>query len=169
VTAIAIVVFVVAYVLIATERIHKTIAALAGAAVVLAVGVLDSEQAFFSHDTGADWDVVLLLFGMMVIVGVLRQTGVFEYTAIWAAKRAKGSPVRVMILLTLITAVASAFLDNVTTVLLIAAPAPTWSCSVSPPAPGRRSRSGSSPARVRWSPRSPSWSPHRICGCATSY
>ncbi|WP_433715948.1 SLC13 family permease [Nocardia sp. CA-084685] len=119
-TAIAIVVFVVAYVLIATERIHKTIAALAGAAVILAVGVLDSEQAFFSHDTGIDWDVVLLLFGMMVIVGVLRQTGVFEYTAIWAAKRAKGSPVRVMILLTLITAVASAFLDNVTTVLLIA-------------------------------------------------
>ncbi|MFI6366214.1 SLC13 family permease [Nocardia sp. NPDC050630] len=119
-TAIAIVVFVVSYVLIATERIHKTIAALAGAAVVLAVGVLDSEQAFFSHDTGIDWDVVLLLFGMMVIVGVLRQTGVFEYTAIWAAKRAKGSPVRVMIMLTLITAVASAFLDNVTTVLLIA-------------------------------------------------
>ncbi|WP_329408194.1 ArsB/NhaD family transporter [Nocardia vinacea] len=119
-TAIAIVVFVVAYVLIATERIHKTVAALAGAAVVLAVGVLDSEQAFFSHDTGIDWDVVLLLFGMMVIVGVLRQTGVFEYTAIWAAKRAKGSPVRVMILLTLITAVASAFLDNVTTVLLVA-------------------------------------------------
>ncbi|HEU5470618.1 MAG TPA: ArsB/NhaD family transporter, partial [Actinophytocola sp.] len=58
--------------------------------------------------------------GMMIIVGVLRRTGVFEYTAIWAAKRAKGSPLRVMILLVLITAVASAFLDNVTTVLLIA-------------------------------------------------
>lgn len=57
---------------------------------------------------------------MMIIVGVLRQTGVFEFTAIWAAKRAKGSPVRVMILLVLITAVASAFLDNVTTVLLVA-------------------------------------------------
>ncbi len=57
---------------------------------------------------------------MMIIVGVLRRTGVFEFIAIWAAKRAKGSPLRVMILLVLITAVASAFLDNVTTVLLIA-------------------------------------------------
>jgi Na+/H+ antiporter NhaD/arsenite permease-like protein len=56
----------------------------------------------------------------MIIVGVLRQTGVFEYTAIWAAKRAGGSPLRVMILLVLITAIASAFLDNVTTILLIA-------------------------------------------------
>ncbi|WP_329408040.1 ArsB/NhaD family transporter [Nocardia vinacea] len=119
-TAIAVTAFVVAYLLIATERIHKTKAALGGAAVILALGVLDSAEAFFSHDTGVDWDVILLLFGMMIIVGVLRQTGVFEYTAIWAAKRAKGSPVRVMILLTLITAVASAFLDNVTTVLLIA-------------------------------------------------
>ncbi|MEV4236995.1 ArsB/NhaD family transporter [Nocardia sp. NPDC049737] len=119
-TTIAVTAFVVAYLLIATERIHKTKAALGGAAVILALGVLDSGEAFFSHDTGVDWDVILLLFGMMIIVGVLRQTGVFEYTAIWAAKRAKGSPVRVMILLTLITAVASAFLDNVTTVLLIA-------------------------------------------------
>ncbi|MFI6953941.1 SLC13 family permease [Nocardia sp. NPDC050408] len=119
-TAVAVTAFVVAYLLIATERIHKTKAALGGAAVILALGVLDSGEAFFSHDTGVDWDVILLLFGMMIIVGVLRQTGVFEYTAIWAAKRAKGSPVRVMILLTLITAVASAFLDNVTTVLLIA-------------------------------------------------
>lgn len=119
-TAIAVTAFAVAYLLIATERIHKTKAALGGAAVILALGVLDSEEAFFSHDTGVDWDVILLLFGMMIIVGVLRQTGVFEYTAIWAAKRAKGSPVQVMILLTLITAVASALLDNVTTVLLIA-------------------------------------------------
>ena len=57
---------------------------------------------------------------MMVIVGVLRQTGVFEYLAIWAAKRARGRPFRMMVLLSLITAVASALLDNVTTVLLIA-------------------------------------------------
>ncbi|BCK56294.1 membrane protein [Nocardia wallacei] len=109
-----------AYVLIATERIHKTTAALGGAAIVLAFGVVDSADSFFSHETGIDWDVIFLLLGMMIIVGILRQTGVFEFTAIWAAKRAKGSPLRVMILLTLITAVASAFLDNVTTVLLIA-------------------------------------------------
>jgi Na+/H+ antiporter NhaD/arsenite permease-like protein len=117
---IAVVVFAVAYVLIATEWTHKLLAALGGAAVLLALGVTDSEHAFYSHDTGVDWDVIFLLLGMMIIVGVLRRTGVFEYVAIWAAKRAKGSPLRVMILLTLITAVASAFLDNVTTVLLIA-------------------------------------------------
>lgn len=119
-TAFAVVVFVVAYILIATERIPKVMAALGGAGIVLAFGVVGSEDAFYSHDTGVDWDVIFLLLGMMVIVGVLRQTGVFEYTAIWAAKRAKGSPLRVMILLVLITAVASAMLDNVTTVLLIA-------------------------------------------------
>ncbi|GAB2651210.1 ArsB/NhaD family transporter [Kribbella swartbergensis] len=117
---IAVVVFAIAYVLIATEWTHKLLAALGGAAVLLALGVTDSEHAFYSHDTGVDWDVIFLLLGMMIIVGVLRRTGVFEYIAIWAAKRAKGSPLRVMILLTLITAVASAFLDNVTTVLLIA-------------------------------------------------
>ncbi|WP_328993650.1 ArsB/NhaD family transporter [Kribbella sp. NBC_01245] len=119
-TVIAVVVFVVAYVLIATEWTHKLLAALGGAAVLLALGVTDSEHAFYSHETGVDWDVIFLLLGMMIIVGVLRRTGVFEYIAIWAAKRSKGSPLRVMILLTLITAVASAFLDNVTTVLLIA-------------------------------------------------
>jgi Na+/H+ antiporter NhaD/arsenite permease-like protein len=119
-TVIAVVVFVVAYVLIATEWTHKLLAALGGAAVLLALGVTDSEQAFYSHETGVDWDVIFLLLGMMVIVGILRRTGVFEYIAIWAAKRAKGSPLRVMLLLTMITAFASAFLDNVTTVLLIA-------------------------------------------------
>ena len=83
-------------------------------------GIASAEDAFYSPETGVDWDVIFLLLGMMIIVGVLRRTGVFEYVAIWAAKRAKGSPLRVMILLVLITAVASAFLDNVTTVLLIA-------------------------------------------------
>ncbi len=119
-TGIAVTVFVVAYLFIATERIPKTAAALGGAAIVLALGVVGSEDAFYSHETGIDWDVVFLLLGMMIIVGILRRTGVFEYTAIWAAKRAKGSPLRIMVLLVLITAVASAFLDNVTTVLLIA-------------------------------------------------
>ncbi|WP_406054543.1 SLC13 family permease [Kribbella sp. NBC_00889] len=119
-TVIAVAVFVVAYVLIATEWTHKLLAALGGAAVLFALGVTDTDHAFYSHDTGVDWNVIFLLLGMMIIVGVLRRTGVFEYIAIWAAKRAKGSPLRVMILLTLITAVASAFLDNVTTVLLIA-------------------------------------------------
>ncbi len=87
---------------------------------MLALGVVESDDAFFSHETGIDWDVIFLLFGMMIIVGVLRQTGVFEYIAIWSVKRANGSPLRIMILLVLVTAFASALLDNVTTVLLIA-------------------------------------------------
>ena len=91
-----------------------------GAAIVVAVGVVGADDVFYSHETGIDWDVIFLLLGMMIIVGVLRQTGVFEYIAIWSAKRAKGSPLRIMILLVLVTAVASALLDNVTTVLLIA-------------------------------------------------
>ncbi|MBU9764706.1 ArsB/NhaD family transporter [Mycobacterium sp. TNTM28] len=118
--AFAIGVFVIAYVLIASDRVNKTKVALGGAAVVLVFGVVEDEDAFFSHETGIDWDVIFLLFGMMIIVSVLRQTGVFEYVAIWAAKRAKGSPLRIMILLVLVTALASALLDNVTTVLLIA-------------------------------------------------
>lgn len=117
---VAIIVFSIVYLLIASERVNRVAAALAGAGVVLAVGVVGSQDAFFSAETGIDWNVVFLLFGMMVIVGVLRQTGVFEYVAIWAAKLAKGRPFRVMTLLCLITAVASAGLDNVTTVLLVA-------------------------------------------------
>ena len=119
-TGIAITVFVVAYLLIATEKIPKTVAALAGAGIVLGLGVTSSAEAFYSHDTGIDWDVIFLLLGMMIIVGILRRTGAFEYTAIWAAKHARGSPRRIMVLLVLTTAIASAFLDNVTTVLLIA-------------------------------------------------
>lgn len=119
-TAIAITVFVVAYALIASDRVNKMLVALCGAAIVVAIGVVGSDDVFYSRETGIDWDVIFLLFGMMVIVGVLRQTGVFEYIAIWSAKRAKGRPLRIMILLVLVTAVASALLDNVTTVLLIA-------------------------------------------------
>lgn len=119
-SVIAIVVFVVAYALIAAERVNKTTVALLGAAVVVALPVINSDDVFYSRDTGIAWDVIFLLLGMMIIVSVLRQTGVFEYVAIWAAKRARGSPLRIMILLVVVTAVASALLDNVTTVLLVA-------------------------------------------------
>ena len=61
-----------------------------GAAVVLALGIVGSEDVFYSQETGIDWDVIFLLLGMMIIVSVVRQTGVFEYVAIWAAKRANG-------------------------------------------------------------------------------
>jgi Na+/H+ antiporter NhaD/arsenite permease-like protein len=117
---IAITVFVIAYALIASDRVNKTLVALVGAAVVVVLGIVESADAFYSHETGIDWDVIFLLLGMMIIVSVLRQTGVFEYIAVWSVKRAKGSPLRVMILLVLVTALASALLDNVTTVLLVA-------------------------------------------------
>ena len=119
-TLLVLVAFVAAYVLIATERIHRVAAALLGAAAMVLLGVVDARVAFFSEETGVDWNVIFLLLGMMVIVGVLRQTGVFEYAAIWAAKRARGRPFVIMAMLIVLTAVASALLDNVTTVLLVA-------------------------------------------------
>ncbi len=112
--------FVAAYVLIATERIHRVAAALGGAAAMVLLGVVDANTAFFSEDTGIDWNVIFLLLGMMIIVSIVKQTGVFEYLAIWSAKRARGRPFAVMVMLIVITAVASALLDNVTTVLLVA-------------------------------------------------
>ncbi|MEO6411208.1 MAG: ArsB/NhaD family transporter [Pedococcus sp.] len=115
-----VVVFVAAYILIATERIHRVAAALWGAAAMVILGVVDTRVAFFSEETGVDWNVIFLLLGMMVIVSVLKQTGVFDYLAIWAAKRTRGRPFATMVLLVCITALASALLDNVTTVLLIA-------------------------------------------------
>lgn len=108
------------YILVATERVHRVAAALGGAAIVLGLGIVGSEQAFYSPETGIDWDVIFLLLGMMLVVGVIRRTGVFEYLAIRSAKAAKGRPYRVMVLLILFTAGASALLDNVTTILLVA-------------------------------------------------
>ncbi|WP_158850234.1 ArsB/NhaD family transporter [Saccharothrix deserti] len=116
----SVVVFVGAYILIATERVHRVAAALGGAALMLGLGLTDGETAFHSVEAGIDWNVVFLLLGMMIIVGVIKQTGLFEYLAIAAAKRARGKPYAMMVMLVVITAVASAALDNVTTVLLIA-------------------------------------------------
>jgi Na+/H+ antiporter NhaD/arsenite permease-like protein len=119
-TVFAVAVFGIAYALIASEKVHRVKVALGGAGLMLAAGVLDFEQAFHERETGVDWEVIFLLLGMMIIVGVLSKTGIFEYVAITAVKKAGGRPFRVMVLLVLITAVASAALDNVTTVLLIA-------------------------------------------------
>jgi Na+/H+ antiporter NhaD/arsenite permease-like protein len=118
--ALAIAIFVVTYALIATERVHRVSAALGGAAALVLVGIVDADTAFYSEQTGVDWNVIFLLLGMMIIVSVFKQTGVFEYLAIWAAQRSGGRPFRLMVLLVVITAIASALLDNVTTVLLVA-------------------------------------------------
>lgn len=107
------------YAAIVSGAVDKTKAALGGAAITLALKVLEQSEAFHSMDMGVDWNVVFLLINMMILVGVLAGTGVFQYLAIKAAKSAKGEPMRIMLLLSLITAVGSAFLDNVTTVLLL--------------------------------------------------
>ncbi|MFI0901088.1 SLC13 family permease [Streptomyces sp. NPDC020983] len=116
----AVAVFAGTYALIISEKIHRVAAALGGAGLMLLVGATDDTSAFYSVDSGIDWNVIFLLMGMMMIVGVLKRTGLFEYLAIWAVKRARARPFRVMVMLIVITAVASALLDNVTTVLLVA-------------------------------------------------
>jgi Na+/H+ antiporter NhaD/arsenite permease-like protein len=116
----AIAIFVLAYAFIISERFNKTTVALVGAALMVFLPVMDSPDVFYSQDRGIDWDVIFLMLGMMMIVSILRQTGVFEYVAIWAVKRANGSPLRIMMLLMLVMAFASAILPNVVSVLLIA-------------------------------------------------
>lgn len=116
----AIAVFLVTYAFLISERFSKTTVALVGAGLVVMLPVIDSPDVFYSQDKGIDWDVIFLMLGMMMIVSILRHTGVFEYVAIWAVKRANGSPLRIMILLMLVMALASAVLPNVVSVLLIA-------------------------------------------------
>lgn len=116
----ALLIFCICYLVIMTERIHKTIVALSGAALMIAFGVVSQDEAFYSHEFGVDYSVVFLLIGMMVIINILRETGLFEVLAIWAAKKAEAKPFRLLVLLAVLTAGLSAMLDNVTTVLLMA-------------------------------------------------
>lgn len=118
--SLALIIFGMCYLVIITERIHKTIVALLGAAVMIGFGVVSQDEAFYSHEFGVDYNVVFLLIGMMVIINIVRETGLFEVLAIWAAQRADAKPFRLLVLLALLTAGLSAMLDNVTTVLLMA-------------------------------------------------
>lgn len=118
--SLALLIFGACYLVIITERTHKTIVALFGAAVMIGIGVVSQDEAFYSHEFGVDYNVVFLLIGMMVIINVVRETGLFEVLAIWAAQRADAQPFRLLVLLSLLTAGLSAMLDNVTTVLLMA-------------------------------------------------
>ncbi|HSM38692.1 MAG TPA: ArsB/NhaD family transporter [Candidatus Limnocylindrales bacterium] len=111
----AIVIFVATYALIATERLDKTTAALAGGVAMILLGVVTQEQAF-AH---IDLNVIFLLAAMMVLAGIIRRTGVFGWMAVRAARVAAGDPYRLLVVLSLVTAVASAVLDNVTTVVLV--------------------------------------------------
>jgi Na+/H+ antiporter NhaD/arsenite permease-like protein len=108
-------VFVGTYALIATERMHKTLAALAGGIAMVLLGIVSQEEAFDE----IDFNVIFLLAGMMILAGIIRKTGVFGWIAVRAARFAGGDPYRILVVLSLITAGASAFLDNVTTVVLV--------------------------------------------------
>jgi Na+/H+ antiporter NhaD/arsenite permease-like protein len=117
---IATAIFIFAYALIVSEKIHKTIIALFGAVVMIVLGIVTQEDAFNSLELGVDWNVIFLLISMMVIINIMKPTGAFEYLAIKSAKIAKGRPVMILAIFSVVTAFVSAFLDNVTTVLLIA-------------------------------------------------
>ncbi len=108
-------VFVVTYLLIATERVHKTVAAMAGGTAMVLLGIVSQERAF-EH---IDFNVIFLLAGMMILAVIIRKTGVFGWMAVRAARFAGGDGYRILVVMCLITAVASAFLDNVTTVVLV--------------------------------------------------
>jgi Na+/H+ antiporter NhaD/arsenite permease-like protein len=117
---IALAIFIVAFAFIASEKVNKVKVVLIAAGIMAALQLIPGAHVFYSEHEGIDWNVIFLLFGMMIIVGIVRQTGVFDFLAIWAAKKARGRPYRLMVMLMVITAIASPFLDNVTTIMLVA-------------------------------------------------
>lgn len=111
----SILVFIISYGFIISEKIHRTIIAMLGAAALLLLGILNQETAI----RFIDFNTIGLLIGMMILVSVLSKTGLFHYLAIWSAQKVKGRPLALLVVLSLLTAFGSAFLDNVTTVLLL--------------------------------------------------
>lgn len=111
----AVVVFVATFAAITVDKIHKTLVALMGAMAVLLLGLVSQEEAF----SEVDWNVIFLLAGMMIIANTLRRTGVFQWASTKIIDLARGNPIGVLLLLSTLTAVTSAFLDNVTTVVLM--------------------------------------------------
>jgi Na+/H+ antiporter NhaD/arsenite permease-like protein len=108
-------VMIVTYAVIISEKLNRSIIALLGAMLMIMFGLLTQERAI----AGVDFNTIGLLVGMMIIVSITRKCGVFEYLAIWSAKLVKANPAGILAMLAVVTAVASAFLDNVTTVLLV--------------------------------------------------
>jgi Na+/H+ antiporter NhaD/arsenite permease-like protein len=112
---IAVIIFLLAYALIISEKIHRTVTALGGAVLLILFQVISQETAFHH----IDFNTIGLLIGMMIMVSIVSQTGLFNYLAIWAAKKVNADPVKLLVSLAILTAVSSALLDNVTTVLLM--------------------------------------------------
>src|SRR5882762_10496872 len=112
---VATILFVLTYLLIIADRINRSIIAMLGAGAMIVAGVLTQDEAI----RGIDFNTIALLTGMMVLVAIARRCGMFEYLAVWSAKKGRAQPWAMLAMLSLVTAVVSAFLDNVTTVLLI--------------------------------------------------
>jgi len=112
---IGILIFTISYIAIVSEKINRMVVAVLGAGLMILFHVLSQEEAL----ARIDFNTLGLLIGMMIIVNIIRETGLFQYLAIKAAKIAKGDPKKILILFALITAIASGLLDNVTTILLI--------------------------------------------------
>ncbi len=110
----ALAIFLISYAFIISEKVHRTIAALSGAMLMVLMGVISQEEAI-KH---IDFNTLALLIGMMIQVLVLSKTGLFRFLSVWAAQKTKGNPVALLIALSILVAVCSALLDNVTTVLL---------------------------------------------------
>lgn len=113
-TTVAVIIFVAAYVLIISEKVHRTIVGIVGAMLMIIFGIISQETAIHH----IDFNTLGLLMGMMIIVNITSETGLFNFLAIWAAKKVKAQPTKLLVALSALTAVCSAFLDNVTTVLL---------------------------------------------------
>jgi len=113
-TTVAVVIFIAAYALIISEKVHRTIVGIFGAMLMILFGIISQETAIHH----IDFNTLGLLMGMMIIVNITSETGLFNFLAIWSAKKVKAQPVKLLVALSLLTAVCSAFLDNVTTVLL---------------------------------------------------
>ncbi|MFZ1491881.1 MAG: ArsB/NhaD family transporter [Candidatus Competibacter denitrificans] len=112
---VAAILFVITYGVVMSEKVNRAIVALVAAGLMIILGVINQEQAI----AGIDFNTIGLLIGMMVIVAITRQSGIFQYLAIWAAKKVNANPWGILVMISLVTAVTSAFLDNVTTVLLV--------------------------------------------------
>jgi len=113
--AVATVILAATYAVIISEKINRAVIALLGAGVMILAGVLNQKSAL----EGIDFNTIALLVGMMILVAITRRSGVFQFVAVWATKVVKGNPAGILIMLQVVTAVFSAFLDNVTTVLLV--------------------------------------------------
>jgi Na+/H+ antiporter NhaD/arsenite permease-like protein len=113
--AVSTLILVLTYAVIIWDRFNRAVVALLGAAVLIVIGELDQAEAV----KGIDWNTIGLLTGMMILVSIARRSGMFQFVAIWSAQRVNANPAGILLLLQIVTAMLSALLDNVTTVLLI--------------------------------------------------